>query len=416
LAPSARRNIVSYLAGLDAKGEGMTRPWVRPLLVTAAAVALLAAAGSAGARSGSSHAIAGVQQVCLSHVAHTSNYYTPNCTGHDEPELDPVSSAPHSALDVTWHVQLPADGTTTVTSVGPTFWFGGTVADSNPDKLGGQGFLELQFYADSRVTTCSDGGGFFVNREAGTYTACSPVWTVTQEGDTIEEPAAFNGMLSSTSGGPFVMHAGDIVDVHIWAPSMHDAYREQVTDETTHQTSAVLVLISTTDGPLRPAFDTNEIGHALDWGIVWDTPMAFVWEIGHTDIYGPLEGAFCLPGQDSCGSFNAANWAGLSPIRIFDVTFGDGSHPQHWAAVSDTGGKAEVLGTSWLGETPCHGSYGGPFCIYPWFSWDGQAFNYGVNYPNTVDSLGGVNQFAQQPHCPPDGVFPGDTYCDTIIK
>src|SRR5581483_7379288 len=187
-----------------------------------AAVGLLVVAGSAGAKSGSGsiRGVAGAQTAaCLAHVAHTKgSYYYANCSGHDEPELDPVSSAPHSALNVSWHVQLPANGTTTVSSVGPTFWFGGAVADSNPDKLGGQGFLELQFYPDSLVTGCTDNGNFLINHEVGTYTACSPVWSLEQEGDEIAEPAAFNGMLMNAQGtGPFVMHARDVVDVHIWA-------------------------------------------------------------------------------------------------------------------------------------------------------------------------------------------------------
>ena len=47
--------------------------------------------------------------------------YEPGCTGHDEPELDPVSSAPGSARDLTWTVVLPADGRSSVSDVGPTF-------------------------------------------------------------------------------------------------------------------------------------------------------------------------------------------------------------------------------------------------------------------------------------------------------
>jgi hypothetical protein len=102
----------------------------------------------------------------------------------------------------------------------------------------------------------------------------------------------------------------------------------------------------------------------------------------------------------------------ITPIRIFGVTFGDGSHQQHWAAVSDTGGKAEVLGNSFVGPTDCT-AYGGPFCIYPWFSSDGAAINYGVGSTN----LGGVDQFAQTQECPDVSVFPGfPTYCDTIIQ
>jgi hypothetical protein len=83
--------------------------------------------------------------------------------------------------------------------------------------------------------------------------------------------------------------------------------------------------------------------------------------------------------------------------------------------VSDTGGKAGVLGNSFVGPADCT-KYGGPYCIYPWFSWDGGAFNYGVTYPDTVDRLGQENQFRKTTTCPEDGVFPGKTYCDTIIR
>jgi hypothetical protein len=310
-------------------------------------------------------------------------------------------------------VQLPADGTFPVSGVGPTFWFGGTVKDSNPHKIGQEGFLELQFYPDSFTKNCGSNGSFSVVHAPNVYTACSPVWTLAKQGQQIAEPAAFNGMLTDAGGkAPFVMHALDIVDVHIWAPGSSSPYQEQVTDETSGQTSSVLVLISPKDGPLTPEFSTQEIGNALDWGGVWDTPMAFVWEIGHSDLYGDHPGQFCVPGQTFCGSFNDDNWAGFQPIRIFDATFGDGSREQHWAAVSDTGGKAEVLGNSFVGPTDCT-AYGGPYCIYPWFSKDSSgAINYGVGSNN----LGGVDQFAQTQACPSAGVFPDPTYCDTIIS
>jgi hypothetical protein len=401
---------------------------VRFALLAAVSVAVLglsASIGSAGTKTAASSGTATTAKNCLAHIigglssddSDWSEYYTPNCTGHDEPELDPVSSAPGSARDITWRTALPAGGTYSVPSVGPTFWFGGTVKDTNPAKIGGEGFLEMQFYPDSFVKKCAPNGNFNVKHEVGVYTVCSPVWTLAQKPNgNIIEPAAFNGMLMNASGtGPFVMHGRDVVDVHIWAPSMNVSYREQVRDESSGETSGVLVLNSPGDGPLTPEFSKNEIGNALDWGGVWDTPMAFVYEIGHADLYGPEPGAFCVPGETICGSFNFDNWAGQQPIRIFNVTFGDGSHPQNWATVSDTGGKAEVLGDSFVGPTDCT-SYGGPYCIYPWYSWDGAAFNYGVNYPNTVDNFGKVNQFAKKPKCPEDGVFAGPTYCDTIIR
>jgi hypothetical protein len=398
------------------------------IAVSAAALGLSATAGAANASTNSGTVTSGSAGAddaasCLAHPVgglgeDWYDAYTPGCTGHDEPELDPVSSAPGSAQNITWRAVLPADGTSAVSSVGPTFWFGGTVKDNNPAKLGGEGFLELQFYPDSMTTRCTSGGGFRVTHAPNVYTACSPVWTIQQEanGD-IGEPAAFNGMLTDASGtAPFVMHALDTVDVHIWATSPDAAYQEQVTDETSGQTSSALVLNSPGDGPLTPAFDTQQIGNSLDWGGVYDTPMAFVYEIGHSDLYGSHPGAFCVPGQTFCGSFNNDNWAGQQPIRILNVTFGDGSHPQNWAVVSDTGGKAEVLGDSFVGPTDC-ATYGGPYCIYPWYSWDGGAINYGVTYPNTADRLGQVNQFRKKQTCPPVSVFPTDkTYCDTIVR
>jgi hypothetical protein len=398
--------------------------------VTAFMLVLSASAGAAGPSKSAAIVTSGRvgagTAACLAHLpggldadeANLSEYYKANCTGHDEPELDPVSSATGSARNITWRVQLPADGAVPVSSVGPTFWFGGTVADSNPHKLGGEGFLELQFYPDSYAKNCASDGAFIVKYAPNVYTACSPVWSLTKVGKGFGEPAAFNGMLTDAGGKrAFVMHALDIVDVHIWAPTAGAAYQEQVTDETTGQTSSVLVLISPKDGALTPEFSTNEIGNSLDWGGVFDTPMAFVWEIGHSDLYGDHPGAFCLPGQTFCGSFNAANWLGFTPIRIFDATFGDGSHQQNWATASDTGGKAEVLGNSFVGPTDCTG-YGGPYCIYPYFSWDGGAINYGVHFPGiTVDDLMGVDQFAQTQTCPAVSLFPDDpTYCDTIVK
>jgi hypothetical protein len=393
--------------------------------VSAVVLGLTASAGSAGtgtaAGSKSSRNAGAATAACISHIPgglseDFYDSYTHGCTGHDEPELDPVSSAPGSAQNITWRVRLPADGSVPVSSVGFGFWFGGAVRDMNPHKIGQEGFLELQFYPDSFTKKCYSSGGFNVVHAPNVYTACSPVWTIAKQGKQIVEPAAFNGMLTDSTGkAPFVMHALDTVDVHIWAPSSSSAYREQVRDETNGQTSSVLVLISPKDGPLTPEFSTNEIGNSLNWGAVWDTPMSFVWEIGHSDLYGDHPGAFCLPGQTFCDSFNNDSWAGFTPIRIFDATFGDGSHQQHWAVVSDTGGKAEVLGDSFVGPTDCS-SYGGPFCIYPWFSWDGGAINYGVDYPNTVDDFGQADQFQQTPTCPEDGIFAGPTYCATIVK
>ena len=81
--------------------------------------------------------------------------------------------------------------------------------------------------------------------------------------------------------------------------------------------------------------------------------------------------------------------------------------------MSDFGGKAEVLDPTETGST-CS-SYGGSFCIYPWYTQNAdKSFTYGVDYPTTARDFGQVNQFAQQPTC--GGPFgPDSTYCDTVI-
>ena len=145
---------------------------VRPALVAAAFAVVLGISVSpaaAGTSSSAGTVIAGTAgastAACLAHIPgglseDWYDSYRPGCTGHDEPELDPVSSASRSAQNITWRVQLPADGTSAVSSVGPTFWFGGTVKDSNPHKIGQEGFLELQFYPDSFTKNCGSTGSF----------------------------------------------------------------------------------------------------------------------------------------------------------------------------------------------------------------------------------------------------------------
>ncbi len=337
--------------------------------------------------------------------------YAPGCVGHDEPELDPVSSAPGSARDLTWTVVLPSDGRNNVSDVGPTFWFGGTVSD--PKSLFGQAFVELQFYPDSIVTKCFNDGGFSVNFAANTFTACSPVFKINPTGvkngqkKTFLETTAFNAMLedSVTPGSPLIMHAGDTITVHYFVTPEADGFHITVTDLTTGG-SGTIILNSHSDGPLMPAFDTQQLGNALAWGLVSDAPNSFVWEIGHASIFTGGD-AFCVPGQTICDSYNADSWAGFAPIQIKGVTFGDGSSAKTFAAVSDQGGKAEVAQTC--------ATFGGAFCIYPWYTLGKTGYHYGVDYPDTIKDFGQADQFAQTPLC--GGPFGADsTFCATLLK
>lgn len=333
--------------------------------------------------------------------------YDAGCSGHDEPELDPLSSAPGSARELTWTVVLPSDGAFPVSNVGPTFWFGGTVTD--PKSLFGQSFVELQFYPDSVITSCGADGGFNVKFAPNTYSVCSPVWRLTSTGQrgVFHENAAFNAMLTDGTGpnNPLLMKAGDTVTVHWFTTAAQDGFHVTVTDVTAH-TSGTIVLNSSNTGPLMPAFDTQTLGNSLGWGNVNDAPNAFVWEIGHESVYTG-KGAFCVPGETGCDSYEASQWLGTAPIQIKSVTFGDGSQANHWAAVSDLGGKAEVLANCSV--------YGEAFCIYPWYTLGRSGFHYGVDFPDTIEDFGQASQFSQTTLC--GGPFgTNSTYCATILK
>jgi hypothetical protein len=334
--------------------------------------------------------------------------YLSGCSGHDEPELFPISDAPGSARDLTWTVVLPSDGTSPVSATGPAFWFGGTVTD--PSSLFGQAFVELQFYPDALVTNCTPQGGFVVKYSPNTYTVCSPVWKLTATGTpgVFHEPAAFNAMLTDSSSpkNPLVMHAGDTVTIHWYTTAAQDGFHVTVTDLTTGG-SGTIVLNSKSDGPLMPAYDTQAIGNSLAWGLVNDAPNSFVWEIGHTSPFTSPAAEFCVPGETGCESYNAPAWAATSPIQIKSVTFGDGTSAKKWAVVSDFGGKAEV-------NQYCP-VYGGPYCIYPWYTLGATGYHYGVDFPDTVKDFGQADQFQQTTQC--GGPFgPDSTYCATILK
>ena len=348
--------------------------------------------------------------ICIAHHPNYSSeypiWYRAGCTGHDEPELDPVSSLPGSARNITWTAVLPKDGRLPVSAVSPTFWWGGTVTDPNPNALFNQAFLEVQFYPDAIVKDCTPDGGYDVTPAPNKYTVCSPTWQVEEPGNV--EDAAFNAELyDGHSSRPLVMNGGDTIQVHFFMVSPSQGWYIHVTDLTTHDSGTIVM--NSRYGPLQPAFNQQKIGNALGWGVVNDTPNSFVWEIGHTSNFANPPGDFCLPGQTQCDSYDQAHWLGFTPLRIKSVTFADGSRARQWAVVSDFGGTAEV-------NQNCP-AYGGPFCIYPWFAFNGRAdaLTYGANYPGTRFDYGKASQFATTTLC--GGPFGADsTYCDTLIK
>jgi hypothetical protein len=371
------------------------------------AATVAAGPASAGGTSTSGHSGAGV---CIAHHPNSDAeypiWYTAGCTGHDEPELDPVSSLAGSARDLTWTAVLPSDGAVPVSAVGPTFWWGGTVTDPNPAALFGQGFLEVQFYPDAIVHNCTSSGGFNVTYAPNKFSVCTPVWQVGAKN--FAETAAFNAELfDGASSQPLVMNAGDTITIHFFVASAGDGWHVQITDQTTGHSGTVV--LNSKYGPMLPAFSAQKIGNALGWGLVNDTPNSFVWEIGHTSDFSTPAGQFCLPGQVSCDSYDTAHWLGFSPLQIKSVTFANGTTATKWAAVSDFGGTAEV-------NQYCP-SYGGPYCTYPWYAFNGtdSAFTYGADYPGTQFDYGQATQFATTAQC--GGPFGADsTYCDTVLS
>jgi hypothetical protein len=231
-----------------------------------------------------------------------------------------------------------------------------------------------------------------------------------------KEPAAFNAMLvKAGTKGPLVMHGGDTITVHYYTTPAKDGAHITVNDLTTRE-NGTIILNSPTVGPILPTFSRQQIGNSLGWGIVHDAPNSFVWEIGHTSLFSSNPGAFCVPGDTSgeCQSYNAPAWFGTSPIRIESVTFGSHGLAKHWAVVSDYGGKAEITDPKELGSE-CSG-YGGPFCIYPWYSQNtDNSFRFGVDSPSTARDFGKASEYSQVTAC--GGPFGIDTtYCMTRLQ
>jgi len=112
-----------------------------------------------------------------------------------------VSSLRGSAQDLTWTAVLPADGTVPVSAVGPTFWWGGTVTDPNPQALFGQAFLEVQFYPDAIVNNCSSAGGFNVTYAPDKFSVCTPVWQVGSKSNFANGSTANKWAAASDFGG-----------------------------------------------------------------------------------------------------------------------------------------------------------------------------------------------------------------------
>jgi hypothetical protein len=169
-----------------------------------------------------------------------------------------------------------------------------------------------------RARPRTSAGGFNVKYALDKFTVCSPVWQVGSK--SFAETAAFNAELyDGTSSQPLVMNAGDTIRIHFFVASANDGWHIRVTDVTTGHSGTIV--LNSKYGPMLPAFSTQQIGNALGWGLVDDTPNSFVWEIGHTSPFTSPASQYCVPGQTFCDSYDAAHWLGFTPLKITSVTF-----------------------------------------------------------------------------------------------
>ena len=343
--------------------------------------------------------------------------YPEGCLGHDEPDLAPVTSAANTAQNVTWTVVLPLDGTGAgsrrVMDLGPTFWFGATLQDSN--SLFGQAFDELQFYPDSTLAApyCGTDGSYFIDLTPNKYTMCSPVWAVDTK--TFSEHAVFNGLVTrSGSTSPLVLNGGDTVTVHLFAGAQTgNPLNIVVADITTGKQSTPLVVSSVADGPLTPVTGSNVTSNFLQWGLIDQAPMSMSWEIGHPNIYDYPLAPECLPGMFNCYSYNVTKgWQHITPLEVKKVQFANGVQPTSWAVVDGQGGIA--LDSTWCGTYNAAGSNGS--CTFPWYSYNSTAgaIEFGGSYAGVTNTYNTAHQYPQSRSCAgPEGS--NSTYCATSL-
>ena len=86
-------------------------------------------------------------------------------------------------------------------------------------SLFGQAFLELQFYPDSMVTTCSSDGGYKVTEAPNEFTVCSPVWKINGQNTKRWPPSTRCCATAGAAAGFMSCMLRNKVQVHIWAPN-----------------------------------------------------------------------------------------------------------------------------------------------------------------------------------------------------
>ena len=119
-------------------------------------------------------------------------------------------------------------------------------------------------------------------------------------------------LTKGSSNAPLVMHAGDTIRVHYFVTAAKNGWHINVQDLTTKQ-SGTIVLNSKSDGPLMPAYNTQQIGKSLKF-------------VGQQSIQ--LHGGIGMTMEYKVGHY-------FKRVTAIDTTFGDADHHLGLLAKSD---------------------------------------------------------------------------------
>ena len=199
------------------------------------------------------------QSLCIGHHPQDFVWYTASCTGHDEPEIDPLSTAAGSAQNLTWTLVLPSNGAVPV-DVGRPRRSGSAAPSPRPDSLDNQAFLRAPVLPQQSRPRAAPGGGCNVTRRGlrRLHGRARRSWEVSQAPASPSRRRSMHDALTdSQSGGPLIMKAGDTITDHQYITSAADGMHITVTDLNSGH-SGTIVLNSHVDGPLMPDFSVAE--------------------------------------------------------------------------------------------------------------------------------------------------------------
>ncbi len=318
-------------------------------------------------------------------IAHHPNYiedtfevqYAAGCSGHDEPELDPVSSAPGSARDsrggsccpvrrrlpgrrnrpdllVRRHGQRPEQ------LVRPGVPRGAVLSRHDRPQVHTQRRLRRHVRA-----------GHLHGLLAGLEhppTGQKPVY---------HEPAAFNAMLTTGSSTNRSSCTPGTHHIHFHVVSPKEGWHIEVT-EVTRGTGTIV--LNSADGPLMPG-----VRHAKDRQRA---------RLGRR----PRHAQLIRVGDRPHFAVHASGLPVLHPGRDDLPVLQRAGMGRHFADPDQVGHLRRRLIPHVLGDCRGHGrqgrgtrqlvrradrllSYGGPFCIYPWYTQGSSGVHYGVDFP-----------------------------------